>query len=195
MNIIDDTIGFASLIFFSGPLGILFIVNLALFSLTLKYCNKVKKEIFRMQSSNMEKPALRRRFFMDKTRFIMNTKLCFVMGITWLLEIISILFYDHKKSLFWSISDSFNVLLGVFVFVIFVFKRRVWNEVLYKFGKSIFILKTKKKKHFFNFPRSLVRSHCAVELVFCVLCNNGNIQCLTVHPNLTLLCYGVPEPL
>lgn len=138
LNIIDDTIGFASLIFFSGPLGILFIINLALFSLTLKYCNKVKKEIFRMQSSNTEKPALRRRFFMDKTRFIMNTKLCFAMGITWLLEIASILFYDHKKNFFWSISDSFNVLLGVFVFFIFVFKRRVWNEIILKMGKSKF---------------------------------------------------------
>lgn len=129
-----DTIGFASLLFFSGPLGILLIMNLVLFLLTLKYCNRVKREIFRMQSSNAEKPALRSRFFMDKTRFIMNTKLCFVMGITWLLEIASILLYDHKKNFFWSISDSFNVLLGVFVFFIFVFKRRVWNEIMMKLG-------------------------------------------------------------
>ncbi|KAH8377268.1 hypothetical protein KR093_004583 [Drosophila rubida] len=129
-----DTIGYASLIFFSGPLGILLIINLVLFLLTLKYCNRVKREIFRMQSSNAEKPALRNRFFMDKTRFIMNTKLCFVMGITWLLEITSILLYDYKKNFFWSISDSFNVLLGVFVFFIFVFKRRVWNEIMLKLG-------------------------------------------------------------
>ncbi|XP_051857927.1 probable G-protein coupled receptor Mth-like 3 isoform X1 [Drosophila albomicans] len=129
-----DTIGYASLIFFSGPLGILLIINLVLFLLTLKYCNRVKREIFRMQSSNAEKPALRNRFFVDKTRFIMNTKLCFVMGITWLLEIASILLYDHKKNFFWSISDSFNVLLGVFVFFIFVFKRRVWNEIMMKLG-------------------------------------------------------------
>ncbi|XP_032595168.2 G-protein coupled receptor Mth2 [Drosophila grimshawi] len=129
-----DTIGFASLIFFSGPLGILFVVNLLLFLLTLKYCNKVKREIFRMQSSNAEKHTLRSRFFIDKTRFIMNTKLCFVMGITWLFEIASIFFYDHKKNFFWSISDSFNVLLGVFVFIIFVFKRRVWKEIMIKLG-------------------------------------------------------------
>ncbi|XP_023163454.1 G-protein coupled receptor Mth2-like [Drosophila hydei] len=129
-----DTIGYASLVFFSGPLGLLFIINLVLFLLTLKYCNKVKREIFRMQSSNTEKHTLRSRFFMDKTRFIMNTKLCFVMGITWLLEIASILLYDHKKNFFWSISDSFNVLLGVFVFIIFVFKKRVWKEIMIKLG-------------------------------------------------------------
>ncbi|XP_032584497.1 G-protein coupled receptor Mth [Drosophila mojavensis] len=129
-----DTIGYASLVFFSGPLGVLFVINLVFFLLTLNYCNKVKREIFRMQSSNTEKHTLRSRFFMDKTRFIMNTKLCFVMGITWLLEIASILFYDHKKNFFWSISDSFNVLLGVFVFIIFVFKRRVWREITLKIG-------------------------------------------------------------
>ncbi|KAH8287850.1 hypothetical protein KR018_002673 [Drosophila ironensis] len=129
-----DSFGSASLVFFSGPVGFLLIFNLVLFVLTLKYCNKVKNEIYKMQSLNSDKPVLKRRFFQDKTRFVMNTKLCFVMGITWLLEIVSILFYDHKKTFFWSISDSFNVLLGIFVFFIFVFKRRIWTEVLVKLG-------------------------------------------------------------
>ncbi|XP_016982559.2 probable G-protein coupled receptor Mth-like 3 isoform X1 [Drosophila rhopaloa] len=129
-----DSFGSASLLFFSGPVGILFIFNLVLFVLTMKYCNKVKNEIYKMQSLNSDKPVLKRRFFQDKTRFVMNTKLCFVMGITWLLEIVSILFYDHKKTFFWTISDSFNVLLGIFVFIIFVFKRRIYNEILIKFG-------------------------------------------------------------
>lgn len=124
--------------FFSGPVGLLFLINFVLFSITLRYCNKVKREIFRMQSSNMEKPALRKRFFMDKARFAMNTKLFIVMGITWLLEILSILFYDHKKTFFWAISDSFNVLLGVFVFFIFVFKKRVWYAILERFGEYIY---------------------------------------------------------
>ncbi|EDW88763.2 G-protein coupled receptor Mth isoform X1 [Drosophila yakuba] len=129
-----DSFGSASLLFFSGPVGILFIINLVLFVLTMKYCNKVKNEIYKMQSLNSDKPVLKRRFFQDKTRFVMNTKLCFVMGITWLLEIVSILFYDHKKTFFWTISDSFNVLLGIFVFIIFVFKRRIYNEIMIKFG-------------------------------------------------------------
>ncbi|XP_036678405.3 probable G-protein coupled receptor Mth-like 3 isoform X1 [Drosophila suzukii] len=129
-----DSFGSASLLFFSGPVGILFIFNLVLFLLTMKYCNKVKNEIYKMQSLNSDKPVLKRRFFQDKTRFVMNTKLCFVMGITWLLELVSILFYDHKTTFFWTISDSFNVLLGIFVFIIFVFKRRIYNEIMVKFG-------------------------------------------------------------
>ncbi|XP_046868997.1 G-protein coupled receptor Mth2-like [Drosophila willistoni] len=132
-----DAIGSASLLFFSGPVGLLFTINLVLFLMTMKYCNKVKTEIYRMQSSEMDKPALKSRFFIDKTRFVMNTKLCIVMGITWLLEIVSILFYDHKKTFFWSISDCFNVLLGVFVFFIFVFKKRIWLEVLKKLGPAL----------------------------------------------------------
>ncbi|TMW43257.1 hypothetical protein DOY81_011662, partial [Sarcophaga bullata] len=124
----------ASLLFFSGPIGLLFLINLILFILTLRYCNRVKREIFRMQSSNNEKPILKRRFFVDKARFAMNTKLFVVMGITWFLELLSIIFYDHKKIFFWAISDSFNVLQGVFVFFIFVFKKRVWHSVLEKLG-------------------------------------------------------------
>ncbi|XP_073824519.1 methuselah-like 15 [Musca autumnalis] len=129
-----DSAGSANLLFFSGPVGILFLINLILFILTLRYCNRVKREIFRMQSSNAEKPIMRRRFFVDKARFAMNTKLFVVMGITWFLELLSILFYDHKKIFFWAISDSFNVLLGVSVFFIFVFKKRVWHSVLERIG-------------------------------------------------------------
>ena len=133
--ITDDSPDPASLLFFSGPIGLLFLINLILFILTLRYCNRVKREIFRMQSSNNEKPILKRRFFVDKARFAMNTKLFVVMGITWFLELLSIIFYDHKKIFFWAISDSFNVLQGVFVFFIFVFKKRVWHSVLEKLGK------------------------------------------------------------
>ncbi|XP_067621597.1 G-protein coupled receptor Mth2 isoform X3 [Eurosta solidaginis] len=128
------TLASANLLFFSGPIGVLSLINFVLFLLTLRYCNRVKREIFRMQSSNVEKPMLRKRFFMDKTRFAMNTKLFIVMGITWFLELLSIVLYDRKKMFFWVISDSFNVLLGVFVFFIFVFKKRIWHAILVKLG-------------------------------------------------------------
>ncbi|KAL9925817.1 G-protein coupled receptor Mth2 [Glossina fuscipes] len=124
----------ANLLFFSGPLGILFLINFVLFVMTLRYCNRVKREIFRMQSSNWAKPILKRRFFMEKERFAMNTRLFIAMGITWFLELLSIVFYDRKKMIFWAVSDSFNVLLGVFVFFIFVFKKRVWHAILTKIG-------------------------------------------------------------
>lgn len=139
MCIADGTFASANLLFFSGPIGVLSLFNFVLFLLTLRYCNRVKREIFRMQSSNVEKPIMRRRFFVDKARFAMNTKLFIVMGITWFMEILSIVLYDRKKVFFWVVSDSFNVLLGVFVFFIFVFKKRIWHAILFKLGWWSFI--------------------------------------------------------
>ncbi|KAI9578793.1 hypothetical protein GQX74_009367 [Glossina fuscipes] len=86
----DNVPSAANLLFFSGPLGILFLINFVLFVMTLRYCNRVKREIFRMQSSNWAKPILKRRFFMEKERFAMNTRLFIAMGITWFLELLSI---------------------------------------------------------------------------------------------------------
>lgn len=87
-----------------------------------------------MQNSNQEKSTLKRRFQIDKNRFAMNTKLFVVMGINWLLEFLSIIFYSHKQVFFWVISDAFNVLLGVFVFLIFALKRSIWNDILSGLG-------------------------------------------------------------
>lgn len=138
----DDSARAANLVFFSGPIGLLFVVNFILFVLTLRYCNQVRREINRMQSSNQEKVSLKCRFRLERSRFAMNTKLFVVMGINWLLELLSIIFYNHKQVFFWAISDSFNVLLGVFVFFIFVFKKRIWEDILMTLGK---------RKEYFSF--------------------------------------------
>lgn len=87
-----------------------------------------------MQNTNQIKSTLKRRLQIDKNRFAMNTKLFVVMGINWLLEFLSIIFYSHKQVFFWVISDSFNVLLGVFVFLIFAFKKSIWNDILSALG-------------------------------------------------------------
>ncbi|CAD7086434.1 unnamed protein product [Hermetia illucens] len=122
------------LLFFLTPIGILILTNSVLFVLTLRHCNRVKREIFRMQSSSSEKKSLKKRFISDKARFMMNTKLFIVMGVSWLLEIISTAFYTPDHVAIWYVSDFFNVLQGVFVFFIFVFKRRVWAAIMERLG-------------------------------------------------------------
>lgn len=67
-------------------------------------------------------------------RFIMNIKLFSVMGISWLLEIISTLY--NQDSMWWYISDVFNCLQGVLVFFVFVFKRKVLVAFQKKLGKQ-----------------------------------------------------------
>lgn len=64
----------------------------------------------------------------------MNLKLFTVMGISWILEIISTFYKNRRVEM---ILDTYNLLLGVFIFIIFVFKRKVLYELKCRFGKSI----------------------------------------------------------
>lgn len=63
----------------------------------------------------------------------MNLKLFIVMGISWLLEIMATLM--HNRPMWWYVSDTFNLLQGVLVFFIFVFKRKVLVAFQKKLGK------------------------------------------------------------
>lgn len=63
----------------------------------------------------------------------MNLKLFIVMGISWLLEIVDSLLDNHQ---FWNyLTDAFNLLQGVLVFFIFVFKKKVLMALQKKLGK------------------------------------------------------------
>lgn len=65
----------------------------------------------------------------------MNLKLFIVMGVSWLLEILATVF-DKRPNL-WLVSDAFNLLQGVLVFFIFVFKKSVLVAFRKKLGKSL----------------------------------------------------------
>lgn len=62
----------------------------------------------------------------------MNLKLFIVMGASWLMEIISTI-VQKPEELFY-ISDAFNILQGVMVFMIFVCKKRVWIAIRTRIG-------------------------------------------------------------
>jgi G protein-coupled receptor Mth (Methuselah protein) len=65
----------------------------------------------------------------------MNLKLFIVMGISWLLEIVDTLLNNQQ---FWGyVSDGFNLLQGVLVFLIFVFKKKVFVSLQKKLGKFV----------------------------------------------------------
>lgn len=69
----------------------------------------------------------------------MNLKLLTVMGTSWILEFISTFSPNQIVEL---ILDSFNIFYGCFIFIIFVFKRKVFHELKQRFGKilNIYIL-------------------------------------------------------
>lgn len=62
----------------------------------------------------------------------MNAKLFIVMGVSWILELTATVFC--KQSVMWYFSDSFNIMQGVLVFFIFVFKWKVWHAIRHRFG-------------------------------------------------------------
>jgi G protein-coupled receptor Mth (Methuselah protein) len=63
----------------------------------------------------------------------MNLKLFIVMGILWLIEIIDTLVEFHQTMSYFV--DAFNLMQGVLVFLIFVFKKKVLMALQKKLGK------------------------------------------------------------
>lgn len=113
-------------------MGLIFTMNVIFFVLTAIHCNRVKSEIHRMQTNDDSKDTHKKRFFADKARLLMNLKLFSVMGITWLLELLTTIFREPAE--LWWLTDAFNVMQGLFVFLIFVFKRNVLTSIKQRFG-------------------------------------------------------------
>lgn len=64
----QNTIG--HIIYFMVPVGALVVSNFVLFILTAKQCNKVKKEIFKMQNADGNNSgSKKKRFIADKARY------------------------------------------------------------------------------------------------------------------------------
>ncbi|XP_046737468.1 G-protein coupled receptor Mth2-like [Diprion similis] len=128
------------ILFFTGPVSIQLVVNIVLFILTARRCNMVKADIQRRVKMN-KSDSRSRRFQADKNKLILNVKLFIVMGISWILEVISY-FLNHyltnfswKTEFFWA-SDAFNCLQGLMIFVLFVLKKKVFHALRRKFAKS-----------------------------------------------------------
>lgn len=121
-------------VFFLLPMGIIITMNIIFFVLTAVHCNRVKSEIHRMQANDDTKDSHKKRFFADKARLWMNVKLFSVMGISWVLELITTLY--KEPVILWYFTDFCNVLQGVFVFLIFVFKRNVLIAIKKRLGMA-----------------------------------------------------------
>lgn len=84
----------------------------------------------------------------------MNLKLFTVMGISWVLEIIST--FNTNKTME-VVLDLYNIFLGVFIFFIFVFKRKVLYELQSRFGNNCYEkfikLKNENLFHLLFFPK------------------------------------------
>lgn len=122
------------MVFFLLPIGVHIIVNSVLFALTARHCSQVKGEIHRMQTQNDEQTTnrVKRKFFANRTVYVMNMKLFIVMGCMWLLEVLASIV--QKNSFVWYFTDALNVVHGLLVFFIFVFKWKVWHAIQLRLG-------------------------------------------------------------
>nr|AJA06111.1 G-protein coupled receptor Mth-like protein 1 [Dastarcus helophoroides] len=104
------------LTFFYGPIGVLLIINLALFGLTAREltCGLWKRELVK---STTERAALGR----------VCMKLVVVMGVTWIFDIISWAIGGPQE--LWYFSDFLNSLQGVFIFIVIGCQPQVLSAV------------------------------------------------------------------
>jgi G protein-coupled receptor Mth (Methuselah protein) len=93
------------LTFFYGPVGVLLMINLALFALTAREltCGLWKRELVK---STSERAALGR----------VCMKLVVVMGVSWIADVLSWIVGGPQE--LWYLTDLINCFQGVFIFIV-----------------------------------------------------------------------------
>ncbi|KAK9869404.1 hypothetical protein WA026_003159 [Henosepilachna vigintioctopunctata] len=119
---------YAYVLFVITPLLIQQIINLVLFIRTIMYCLRIKAEIEKMRDDVRAQKDLNA----SKKRLILISKLAVIMGVSFLFETISsIIDFSATKvtttiEVIW---DSINCLQGVFIFIIFICKKKVYDNI------------------------------------------------------------------
>ncbi|KAG5896048.1 hypothetical protein JTB14_011043 [Gonioctena quinquepunctata] len=120
--------GIANFLYFYLPAMILIIINITLFILTGIKIHRVKKETSMLKHMDSNRHS----YEDDKQQFNLYVKLLFAMGINWTTEIMSWaienFWKDTPKAVFY-FTDFINATYGVFIFFIFVFKRKIWKSL------------------------------------------------------------------
>ncbi|XP_019878243.1 G-protein coupled receptor Mth2 isoform X2 [Aethina tumida] len=129
---------FGSIIFKDIPNLILVVVNIILFFKTIFYCLKVKNEINRMNDTNASvKRKTTKAFNADKERLYLVMRLCLIMGCNFLFEVVSAFtdFSVHPVTTYIEVVwDFINCLQGVFIFIIFICKKKILMQLKKKFN-------------------------------------------------------------
>eukprot|EP00102_Acyrthosiphon_pisum_P011199 XP_008179847.2 PREDICTED: G-protein coupled receptor Mth2 isoform X2 [Acyrthosiphon pisum] len=123
--------GFGGLIFILIPVFVMLTANLILFLLTSIHSLRIKSELHKFNRTD----SRTERFIVYKEKFVISIKLFLIMGIPYLLTVLSIFF--QRKGTKWYIIYAASSLQGVFIFIIFVAKRKVIMELRKKFRGSM----------------------------------------------------------
>ncbi|CAG9767920.1 unnamed protein product [Ceutorhynchus assimilis] len=125
---------YARTVLFLIPQLLFQIFNTVLFIKTITYCIRVKNEISRMNDTNRNG-----RFAADKEKLGLIVKLATIMGIIWVFEVTTAFFTNMRTFNEFTknleiVLDTITCLQGVFIFLIFICKKKTLNALKAKLG-------------------------------------------------------------
>ncbi|KAL5291457.1 hypothetical protein ACFFRR_010700 [Megaselia abdita] len=126
--------GWSALLYFFGPIMIIISVNVVLFILTSLKIHSVQREMAKITAKDDSRKNLNN----EKDRFGLFLRLFIVMGVTWMMEIISYMVGDQSQyaKLFY-LSDICNAVQGFIIFALFVLKKKVKDLMTKRFSKRL----------------------------------------------------------
>ncbi|XP_061383795.1 G-protein coupled receptor Mth2-like isoform X1 [Danaus plexippus] len=118
----------SELVYFFTPVFVLVVCNATLFTVTAYRIRSIRQETAILKGSESSRSD---KIKMDKQRYGLYLKLFVVMGVNWTVEVIS--FAVGGSNWYWIVVDLCNIALGVYIFFIFVWKKKVRNLIRKKF--------------------------------------------------------------
>ncbi|XP_047991094.1 G-protein coupled receptor Mth2-like isoform X2 [Leguminivora glycinivorella] len=124
--------GTSKLLYLYGPMMILCVANIVFFILTAWKITQIKQQTQKTLKSKDSATTDQHRN--DRQRLLLYVKLFTIMGINWILEIISGQY--PQTNIVFRIIDVYNVMIGVFIFIIFVCKRKIFRLMKKRFNET-----------------------------------------------------------
>ncbi|CAG9856139.1 unnamed protein product [Phyllotreta striolata] len=114
--------------YFYLPMAILIGINIILFIATTVRIQRIKRETKMLKHSESKRHS----YEDDKQKFNLYLKLMFAMGVNWTMELVSWA-VDWKvketPTFVWYLTDFTNAMYGLLIFMIFVFKKKIWKSL------------------------------------------------------------------
>ncbi|XP_045498416.1 G-protein coupled receptor Mth2-like [Colias croceus] len=120
----------SELVYFFTPVFVLVVCNVAFFAITAYRIRSIRQETAILKGAESARSD---KLIKDKQRFGLYLKLFVVMGVNWSVEVIS--FAVGGSNWYWILVDLSNIALGIYIFFIFVWKKKVRNLVIKKWQK------------------------------------------------------------
>ncbi|KAG8329488.1 hypothetical protein J6590_084766 [Homalodisca vitripennis] len=117
----------AQVLYFYLPIGVLVFANVTMFSTT-----SCRLKAHTSNTKVLQTEDSRRHHDNERQRFNLYLKLFVVMGVTWVMELVS--FVVGGSRVIWLATDICNALQGLLIFVMFVCKPRILQLIRQRFS-------------------------------------------------------------